>query len=386
MANKIGWCDFTWNPISGCNPVSKGCEHCYARRMAKRLRGRCGYARHDPFHPTLHRNHLNDPCKWKKPKRVFVGSMGDLFYKTPDDYLNKIWDAMWECQRHTFMILTKRPKHMFDWVRHNAYKMNFTWCAGAKEEMDIYREVGAMYPGQIMHRDDFFYRNRCGWNSENDHCDCVDTCGYTDTTDSQENCEHGRRLCFEWNCPVSNDCPHKEDIIRDWGEDSGVDYDEEGYSTDYCQLIQMHFRPRNAFSENVWLGVSVERQKYLDRIKWLMLTPSTVRFVSFEPLLGPINVSKYIHPHNESCGKTVSCTGYMHPNHCHCRVNWVIVGCETGPGARECKVEWVEDIVRQCRGAGVPVFVKKLGRGKELPEHLKIREFPIRIKGYAKTV
>lgn len=111
---KIEWTDRTWNPITGCSPVSEGCAHCYAARMAKRLAGRCGYPHGWPFCPgTAHEDHLDDPLKWKKPTRVFVCSMGDLFHgavKYGD--IMAVWQVMAQCQRHTFMVLTKRPERM----------------------------------------------------------------------------------------------------------------------------------------------------------------------------------------------------------------------------------------------------------------------------------
>jgi len=76
---KIEWCDKVWNPITGCSPVSEGCENCYAKRMAYRLKGRYGYPEIDPFKVTFHPNRLNEPLRWKKPCRIFVVSMGDLF-------------------------------------------------------------------------------------------------------------------------------------------------------------------------------------------------------------------------------------------------------------------------------------------------------------------
>lgn len=75
---KIEWTDKTWNPITGCTPISEGCQHCYARRMARRLAGRYGYPEspHE-FDVALHPDRLNEPLYWKGPQRIFVCSMGD---------------------------------------------------------------------------------------------------------------------------------------------------------------------------------------------------------------------------------------------------------------------------------------------------------------------
>ena len=115
MTSKIEWTDETWNPVTGCTPISEGCANCYAKRMATRLKGRFGYPADDPFRVTFHPDRLEDPLHWKKPRRIFVCSMGDLFHedvKTDDIY--RIIVRMEEAKQHTFLILTKRPKRMLE--------------------------------------------------------------------------------------------------------------------------------------------------------------------------------------------------------------------------------------------------------------------------------
>ncbi len=113
QATKIAWTDATWNPVTGCTKVSAGCAHCYAERMAKRLRGRGGYPTDDPFRVTLHKNKLNEPLRWRKPRMVFVCSMGDLFHPSvPDEFIYEALSIMVLCQQHYFQILTKRPERM----------------------------------------------------------------------------------------------------------------------------------------------------------------------------------------------------------------------------------------------------------------------------------
>jgi protein gp37 len=103
----------TWNPVTGCTPASPGCDNCYAERMSKRLAGRFGYPADDPFRPTFHEDRLSQPGKWKKPRRIFVCSMGDLFHVGICDYDRfKIFDAAkryGETHGHKFLFLTKRP-------------------------------------------------------------------------------------------------------------------------------------------------------------------------------------------------------------------------------------------------------------------------------------
>ncbi|MCK4739057.1 MAG: phage Gp37/Gp68 family protein [Deltaproteobacteria bacterium] len=111
--SNIEWTDEVWNPETGCTKVSAGCDNCYAERMSKRLAGRFGYPKDKPFKVTLHEDRLDIPFKWKKPRRIFVNSMGDLFHEdVPWNFINKVWASMIVNPEHTFLILTKRPKRM----------------------------------------------------------------------------------------------------------------------------------------------------------------------------------------------------------------------------------------------------------------------------------
>lgn len=107
---KIGWSDYSWNPITGC---SLRCEYCYAKRFAERLAGRAGYPLDDPFRPTFHEDKLRDPEKVKRPGRVFTCSMGEIFDPMVDpEWLRLIFDEMRRCPQHTFLILTKQPQEL----------------------------------------------------------------------------------------------------------------------------------------------------------------------------------------------------------------------------------------------------------------------------------
>ncbi len=109
----ISWCTDTWNPVTGCTPVSIGCENCYAARMANRLRGRCGYPQDDPFKVTCHPERLNDPVRAKKHRRIFICSMGDLFHKdVSEKFVTRIFDIIYCAPHHDYMMLTKRPYTM----------------------------------------------------------------------------------------------------------------------------------------------------------------------------------------------------------------------------------------------------------------------------------
>lgn len=262
-ATTISWTDQTWNPTSGCDRVSPGCDNCYALTLAKRLKA-MGQPRYqndgDPrtsgpgFKLTLHPEALDEPFHWRKPRRVFVNSMSDLFHKdVPYRFIRDVFDVMRCCngmvtaggQRmpsHTFQVLTKRPQRM--------------------AELALDRALG---------------------------------------------------------------------------------YD-----------------PAHP-PANVWLGTSIETDRYTFRADYLRDTPAAVRFLSLEPLLGPL--------------PSLDLTG----------INWVIIGGESGPGARPMELAWAEDIAARAQAAGVAVFVKQLGSvvgGKAhqdvatFPVSLRLREFP----------
>ena len=110
---RIEWTDMTWNPITGCSPVSEGCENCYALRMAIRLKGRCGYPKDDPFRVTYHEDRILDPFGWTKPLRIFVCSMSDLFHPLVKyDWVEAVFETIRRNERHRFLVLTKRPERM----------------------------------------------------------------------------------------------------------------------------------------------------------------------------------------------------------------------------------------------------------------------------------
>ena len=121
-ATKIQWVDAVWNVTTGCTPCAKGCERCYAQRMAKRLAGRFGYPADEPFRVTLHPDRLDEPLRWRKPRRVFVCSMGDLFHASvPDEFIERVFETMREASHHEYLLLTKRPERYaeyWEWRRH----------------------------------------------------------------------------------------------------------------------------------------------------------------------------------------------------------------------------------------------------------------------------
>jgi protein gp37 len=126
---KIEWADATWNPVTGCTPVSPGCENCYAARMAKRFPHLHSCAGPDdrPYFNRIvnHIGRLDIPSHWRKSKRIFVCSMGDLFHdKVNQNFRFEIYNVMRNCPQHTFMVLTKRPENISSFYNHLEYECN----------------------------------------------------------------------------------------------------------------------------------------------------------------------------------------------------------------------------------------------------------------------
>jgi protein gp37 len=259
---KIEWTEYSWNPVTGCTPASEGCQNCYAKRMANRLAGRCGYPADDPFRVTLHPEKLEEPLKWKKPRRVFVCSMGDLFHEqVPDEYIAKVWEIMNNASHHTFLILTKRPQRMKDFLA------------------------------------------RLGWYIH-------DRDGY----------------------PM-------EAVLDEGGK----------YTL-----------------KNVWLGVTAENQQRADeRIPILLQIPAAVRFVSIEPMLGPVDLSL-----SDGVDLSMSVGTGLKPGKSYLinSLDWVICGGESGSGARPMHPDWVRSLRDRCQAAGTPFFFKSWGEWAEHKE------------------
>src|ERR1700674_4380371 len=109
--SSIEWTDSTWNPVRGCTKVSPGCKHCYALTFAERWRGVAGHPYQQGFDLRLVPEKLEEPLRWKSPRRIFVNSMSDLFHEQiPEDYIQRVFEIMCEARWHTFQILTKRSE------------------------------------------------------------------------------------------------------------------------------------------------------------------------------------------------------------------------------------------------------------------------------------
>jgi len=115
QVSSIEWTEATWNPVTGCTKISPGCRHCYAERMAKRLKAMGQPRYRNGFRLTLQPDALEVPLRWKRPRMIFVNSMSDLFHKSvPLEFIRQCFDVMASAAQHTFQVLTKRPKRAAD--------------------------------------------------------------------------------------------------------------------------------------------------------------------------------------------------------------------------------------------------------------------------------
>jgi protein gp37 len=293
----IEWTDRTWNPVRGCSKVSPGCTNCYAERTAARQAhsGYEGLVRIGEGSPRwtgkvlLIHHKLDEPLSWKKPERVFVNSMSDLFHEAlTNEEIAAVFAVMALTPHITFQVLTKRAQRMRDW---------FAWAA----EQDA--GSGEKHASDAL------------WNALTEG----------------EGCHVHRPKCA---------------LMRDDGSGVWCDCDIGADNEEGPPIPKVWPLP------NVWLGVSVENQEAADeRIPLLLETPAAVRFLSVEPLLGPVVLGRYF------ARFAVLPTVRRLPS----AIDWVIVGGESGPGARSCDVAWIRSVVQQCKAARVPCFCKQLG-------------------------
>lgn len=155
--SKIEWTDATWNPVTGCTKVSEGCRHCYAMTFAERFRGVKGHYFENGFDIQLRPHKLDEPLRWKRPRKIFVNSMSDLFHTmVPESYIRDVFNVMAEANWHTYQVLTKRPGRMQDfcmgWPPDGEWRQTVPghiWMgtsvesADVKRRIDILREVPA---------------------------------------------------------------------------------------------------------------------------------------------------------------------------------------------------------------------------------------------------
>nr|VFJ90877.1 MAG: Phage protein Gp37/Gp68 [Candidatus Kentron sp. LFY] len=346
----------TWNPVTGCTKTSRGCRNCYAARMSKRLAGRCGYPKDHPFRVTLHPDRVDIPYRWKKTRRVFVCSMGDLFHPdVPFDFIDRIFDTIWHTPRHRYLLLTKRTDRMVEYIQERAYRRTFGWTDYGR---------GAYYPGQFEHYEDIVMRDMCGYRGDLDENQDWNGCNHPEIAGLPDEYENG---CSPYECPIASIASDRESLEK-IGVADDYEFEPDGEGGEYapdCEWMRIHDRPRHAWPGNLCLGFSAEDQETFEdrigdfRVLRRDLPKETILFMSYEPALGPIDTnpsdlrrwSPLLDAHLFEMGSEVMRRPYL---------DWVIAGCETGPGARPMDPDWIRSIRDRCREARIPFFLKKL--------------------------
>lgn len=142
--SSIEWTDATWNPITGCTKISPGCANCYAETFAERFRGVPGHPYEQGFDLKLWPNRLDLPLTWRKPKRIFVNSMSDLFHKdVPDEFILQVFDVMGQAHWHQFQVLTKRADRLRAMSRKLPWKPNI-WAGVSVENADVMHRIDSL--------------------------------------------------------------------------------------------------------------------------------------------------------------------------------------------------------------------------------------------------
>ncbi len=320
MGDKTGieWAEATWNPTVGCSLVSPGCTNCYAMRHAARLDRMGGMAgakyagltQASKAGPVwngtvrLDEEALDQPLRWKRPRRIFVNSMSDLFHESLSfGQIMRVFNVMWQCRHHTFLVLTKRADRMREFMQ------KWADLSGEDFELKLVRGPEATRAAHPSGRGQLF-------------ADMLDAMGMPPA-----GCAYPT---FDW----------MGGMIR-WPN----------------------------YPLNLWLGGSVEDQARADeRIPLLLATPAAVRFISAEPLLGPLDLwNGDPDPRLGGHRATQTFIGEwwepFDPPKAPPRrgVDWVIAGGESGPNARPSHPGWFRSLRDQCLVAGVPFFFKQWG-------------------------
>lgn len=302
---NISWADKVWNPVVGCTQVSPGCAHCYAKTLHDKRHAAYREGKlqaHPQFAVPFEQvqtmwGRLRDPLRWRRPCRVFVNSVSDLFHEDVSDGLvMRVVHVMRSAPHHRYMVLTKRAERM------QRFFARFADLSGEEPDFKNARGPAAVRAAHPSGRGQLFAA-------------MLDTMGEP---------------------PAGAVYPS-----FDWSEG-------------------MRWWPN--WMPWVWVGVSVENQRMADaRLPWLRQTPvAGVRFVSAEPLLGPVKLNLHLRQHG---------------------VGWVIVGGESGSEHRPMELAHAVRLIEECRSNNVPVWVKQdsgplPGRRGRIPEELFVQEAP----------
>jgi len=139
--SAIEWTDATWNPVTGCTKISPGCKHCYAERLAVRLQAMGNPRYRNAFDVTLHPDQIELPLRWRRPRRIFVNSMSDLYHEAvPDEYIQRVFEVMVRAEQHVFQVLTKRSERLPEIARRLPWPPN-VWQGVSVENADYVARI-----------------------------------------------------------------------------------------------------------------------------------------------------------------------------------------------------------------------------------------------------
>jgi protein gp37 len=286
---SIEWTDRSWNPVRGCSVVSAGCKNCYAMKVAARFSG-----------PGLAYEELalRSPARWTGKVRLVADDLDAplRWSKAQRIFVNSMSDLFHE---------------------------------GLSDE-----QIDRVFAVMLVAQSGGHHCRRSSLSHDHDSGDCSGPT-FAPHTFQVLTKRAGRMRAYL-------SAPRREDRVRDALHTLGWSFSDEVAGSVPWPI------------PNVWLGVSVEDQRAADeRIPLLLQTPAALRFLSVEPLLGPVDFEEV--PMEDRCYGVLGSGGGL-PG-----IDWVIVGGESGPGARPCSTYWIRDIVAECAAARVPCFVKQLG-------------------------
>jgi len=415
--SKIEWTDATWNIITGCTLVDEGCRHCYAAHLITSWPAignhpsRKGLARKNAAgiskftgEVRFNEDWLDQPLRWKKPRKIFVCAHGDLFHETvPDEWIDRVFAVMALAPQHTFQVLTKRPERAATYLADTstpfrvAQAMDKLKAESAQAAYEIKPVAG--YIGYFVSTDGVVYSEKRG--KRRALSPDIGEQGHRRVSLSKDGVKDRflvHRLVLETfigaaPTPASQgrhqdgDPSHNALANLSWGDQSEnwVDRKRHGNHRSYSKLTEEQasdIRIRHAHGEtgealaeefgvsatqirnigrgdqwgtkapiewplrSIWLGTSISDQASADqRIPHLLAAPAAVRFISAEPLLGEVDLKATRYGHMTAIS----------------RLDWVIVGGESGPHARPMHPDWARSLRDQCADAGVPFLFKQWG-------------------------
>lgn len=349
---KIEWADATVNAVNGCSVISPGCTNCYAMKLAgTRLRNhptRAGLTDQTKAGPVwngqvrLNEEHLLQPLIWQRPRQIFWNAHGDLFHHAvPDEWIDRVLAVCALTPQHQHLILTKRSNRMrryfagleADDIGRNSQRItqatNFVMLASGRSWGKLgstgtyitttIHQTGAREPYMIRGTGDGGVERLIGWRDGERWSRCSDAYA-ANVPDWLKSAPEGGWAFKEWPLP------------------------------------------------NVWLGVSVEDQTRADqRIPDLLATHAAVRWISAEPLLGPVDLQ---HIEYYPGFLLDGLTGKSQDGACPDGpgLDWIVTGGESGPNARPMHPDWARSLRDQCAAANVPFFFKQWGEWAEVDE------------------